>query len=114
MPTEPTNREILDTLQKHIVHTEERFDDLAEQVQALATHMDDRFAKSDSRLDRIEATMVTKDYLDDKLADLRGDFVLLARKQNREFESLIEEFVAEGRLSQAVAKRLLALEPFPQ
>jgi polyhydroxyalkanoate synthesis regulator phasin len=40
--------------------------------------------------------------------------VLLARKQNRKFESLVEEFVSEGRLSQAAAKRLLALEPFPQ
>lgn len=29
-----------------------------------------------TRLTKIEATMVTKDYLDDKLADLRGEFRL--------------------------------------
>jgi archaellum component FlaC len=31
------------------------------------------------RVTRIEATMVTKSYLDDKLADLRGEFVLKRR-----------------------------------
>ncbi len=113
--------ELLDAIQ-------ETREDLGEQIQGLATHMDERFMEVDGqfvqvdrrfdqiegRIANVERGMVTKDYLDDKLADLRGDLVLLARKQNRKFESLIQEFVAEGRLTPAAAHRLLALEPFPQ
>ena len=32
-----------------------------------------------TRLTKVEATMVTKDYLDEKLADLRGEFHLKQR-----------------------------------
>jgi len=38
--------------------------------------MHEKFEDLDGRLTKVEATMVTKDYLDDKLADLRGEFFL--------------------------------------
>jgi hypothetical protein len=120
--------EIRDVKTELLGAIQETREDLGEQIQGLATHMDERFIEVDERFVRVdgrfdqiegrianvERGMVTKDYLDDKLADLRGDLVLLARKQNRKFESLIQEFVAEGRLTPAAAHRLLALEPFPQ
>ncbi len=33
--------------------------------------------KIDNRLTRVESQMVTKEYLDDKLSDLRGDLTIL-------------------------------------
>ena len=58
---EPTNYEILQAINSY------------------ATHNDQRWQKNEERLTRMEALMVTKDYLDEKLADLRGDLVILMR-----------------------------------
>ena len=44
--------------------------------------IDKRFESIDKRFDRIEAVMVTKSYLDDKLADLEGATVVRQRKQD--------------------------------
>ena len=62
----------------------------------------------------MRAVMVTKDYLDNKLADLRGDLVALARKGNTKFGALIEELVDNKQMDQKVAAKLLAMEPFPR
>lgn len=59
---EPTNREILEVLNDFSTNTDSRLD-----------KMDSHLDKIDSRLGKAEAIMVTKDYLDEKLSDLRGD-----------------------------------------
>ena len=41
-----------------------------------------RFDKMDKEVVKIRATMVTKSYLDDKMADLRGDTVAIQRKED--------------------------------
>ncbi|MDQ7814331.1 MAG: hypothetical protein RDU25_00795 [Patescibacteria group bacterium] len=61
----------------------------------------------------MKSSMVTKSYLDDKLADLRGDLVALARKSNTKFAVLVEELVLKGTIKREVADKILALEPFP-
>lgn len=68
----------------------------------------------DGELRQVRASMVTKDYLDNKLADLRGDLVAIARKGNTKFSSLIDELVDSKQMDQKVAARLLAMEPFPR
>ena len=65
---------------------------LAENVQDLTdtvTRMDTRVSSMESRVDgmdrrliRVEATMVTKSYLDDKLIDLKGDLVKFVREED--------------------------------
>jgi len=97
---------------------------LADNVQSISDRLDGLSTKVDgltgrvdnitSRVSRIEATMVTKSYLDDKLADLRGDLIVLARKQNTKLNILIESLVSEGVLPRKVADKILALEPFPE
>jgi hypothetical protein len=62
----------------------------------------------------IRATMVTKDYLDDKLADLRGDLVVLLRKEDTKFKTLLEILLGKKIISQPEAERILKMEPFPQ
>lgn len=51
-----------------------------------------RFDEMDVRFRRIEAVMVTKDYLDDKLADLRGDMNLHFREHEARFGRLEGRF----------------------
>lgn len=89
---------------------------LAEQVQGIAD--DVGTLKSDvgtlkSDMAKVKATMVTKSYLDEKLSDLRGDLVALARKSNTKLSVVIEELVMSGTLKREIADRILALEPFP-
>lgn len=62
----------------------------------------------------IKATMVTKDYLDEKLADLRGDLVVLMRKEDRKLKTLIEILKERKVISRKDEEKILAMEPFPQ
>ncbi|MBI4653178.1 hypothetical protein HY750_02915 [Candidatus Kuenenbacteria bacterium] len=62
---------------------------------------------------RISQT-VTIDYLDEKLSDLRGDLVVLTRKEDKKVVRLVEMLQAKNILSKKEAKELLILEPFAQ
>lgn len=127
-------------LQLNVVTDEIRL--LAETMSDFATNVDGRFNQVDQRFDRLEsrmtgmetkitgveirmtgmetkmtgigAMMVTKEYLDDKLADLRADLVVLARKGDRKLSELVDELVHQGSLSKDAAHKIMALEPFPQ
>lgn len=54
------------------------------------------------------------DEMDDKLADLKGDLVILMRKGDRKVVSLIALLRDKKVISEDEAKGLLTLEPFPQ
>lgn len=81
MPKEPTNKEILEAINAFSGETDKRFDGI-----------DGRLDGIDGRLTKVEATMVTKDYLDDKLSDLRGDLVVLMRKEDMKVKKLVDIF----------------------
>lgn len=57
--------------------------------------------------------MVTKDYLDRKIGDLRGELVALSRKVKTKLSVVVEQLVISGTLKRQVADKILALEPFP-
>ena len=71
-----------------------------------------RFSGLEGKVDKIEATMVTKDYLDEKLADLRGDLVVLTRKEDTKVGKLIEVLKRRKVISEEETKEILAMEPF--
>jgi archaellum component FlaC len=100
---------------------DEKFEDVLDVMSDFSTRVDERFEGVDQRLGhldsevtKISAVMVTKDYLDEKLADLRGDLVALARKSNRKLSTLVDELVKKGSLSAQAAKKILAMEPLLQ
>ena len=103
MAKEITNEEILNAVNDFASHVEGQF----EQV-------DKRFDGVESRLDKIEATMVTKDYLDDKLADLRGDLVVLVRKEDTKVKTLVDTLQEHGVITNAEVRKILSMDPFPQ
>lgn len=88
--------------------------EVLEAVNTLSTNMDGRLSRLESDMKQVKATMVTKDYLDDKLADLRGDLVVLMRKEDKKVQSLIEVLCSKKVISTEEAKRILSMEPFPQ
>ncbi|MBP9869657.1 hypothetical protein KBC59_03825 [Patescibacteria group bacterium] len=85
-------------------------DRLSGQIQGLSGRTDG----IEGKLARIESQMVTKDYLDRKLFELRGDLILLSRQSNTKLSTLVERLVEEGSLKRSVADRILAMEPFAQ
>ncbi|HRY63492.1 MAG TPA: hypothetical protein P5267_02755 [Patescibacteria group bacterium] len=76
--------------------TRGEFNDLADEVRKMKTEM------------------VTKDYLDDKMADLRGDLVVLTRKEDTKIKELIKILESKKVLSKSEVKKILSMEPFPQ
>ncbi len=87
MDKEPTNHEILEAINEFSNKTDERFS-------------------------KIEVTMVTKDYLDDKLSDLRGDLVVLMRKEDNKMVRLIDILKKRKVITETDEKEILSLEPF--
>lgn len=52
--------------------------------------MNKKVDKLDQRVGKIEVEMVTKSYLDDKLADLEGNLISKLRKEDEKLNRLIE------------------------
>ncbi len=69
-------------------------------------------SKLKTDMETVQSGMVTKDYLDEKVTDLRGDLVVLVRKEDRKLAALVDALVERKVLDHAAATRILALEPF--
>ena len=114
---EPTIHDVLDAVNGFATSVEGRFnviDQRFEQIDQRFEQIDQRFEQIDQRFGRIESTMVTKDYLDEKIADLRGDLVVLIRKEDKKFSALIDVLKYRQVISNDEATKILSMEPFPQ
>lgn len=70
-------RERLDRLEARVTRLEES-----------VARLEARVTRLEGRMDHMEAQMVTKDYLDDKLADLRSDLMTVDRKQEAKLNAM--------------------------
>lgn len=93
--------------------------DILEAINQFATHVEERFNGVEKRLDRVESdmvyvksVMVTKDYLDDKLADLTSDLGMLIRKEDKKVNNFIRVVRQKKVISSQEAGSLLATGPF--
>lgn len=71
-----------DDIDRKFKIVDDRFESVDERFDAIEQQLDlhgQRFEAIETRLDHIESEMVTKDYLDEKLTDLRGEFKLKFR-----------------------------------
>lgn len=82
--------ETLEAIQFLATHMDERFSEMDRKMDERFAQVDQRFDKLEGRVGHIESVMVTKEYLDDKLADLRGGSVVSARKENRKLDALVD------------------------
>jgi len=62
----------------------------------------------------IKATMVTKSYLDDKLADLRGDLTVKLRKEDAKVNRLIDLLQTRKVLNEQDVRQLDEFQIFPK
>ncbi len=100
---------------------DQKFQDVLEAINTFATHVEERldghdrqFVTMQLQMNKIQNTMVTKDFLENKLADFKGELVVLSRKGNTKLSVLIDELVDQHVLDAKTAVKILALEPFPQ
>ncbi len=96
-------------------------DDVLNAVNATSTETDKRLQNIESEITgikgeikSIKTTMVTKDYLDDKLADLKGDLTVLMRKEDTKLKMLVDILAEKKVLNDEDKKRIFTMEPFPQ
>ena len=97
--------------------THEEFNGLVGEVSGLAGEvggLTGRLGKVESDIMVIKAEMVTKDYLDDKLADLRGDLVVLTRKEDGKVKELVKILESKKVLNKSEVKRIFSMPPFPE
>ena len=106
---EPANQEILDAINVFSSRTDERFERIESDMGSLKS--DVGTLKSD--VGSIKATMVTKEYLDDKLTNLKGDLIVLMRKEDRKLATLIQVLHERKLITDEDKHKILSLEPFP-
>lgn len=94
--------------------SQESVDALSLKVESIETRLDRRIDSLETKVDSLASKMVTKEYLDDKMADLRGDLVVLTRKEDMKVRALIEVMEKKKLLSKEEVKKILSMEPFPQ
>lgn len=95
-------------------------DEILEAIGAFAEQVDHRFDGVEKRLERLEtdsvsmkSQMVTKSYLDDRLADLKGDLVSLLRKEDQKVNRLVGVLAKKGALTLFETRDVLSFKPFP-
>jgi len=89
-------------------------EDVLEAIGVFSNKVEKRFDKVEGRLTKMEANMVTRDLLDEKLNDLKADLTVLMRKEDRKLETLIEILRNKQVLSEEESKIVLSMEPFPR
>lgn len=97
-------------------NSEKRLDEIFEVVTFIKDNAvtKQEFSSLEKRVIKIEATMITKEYLDEKLADLRGDLVVLMRKEDTKLKTLVDILTKKQVITDNDAKQILTMEPFPQ
>lgn len=66
-----------------------------------------------TKVARIESSMVTKSYLDEKLANIKGDNVSLIRKEDDKVNAIIEELDTQHTLPKASITTIKSHHVFP-
>jgi len=112
-----TTNEILEAVNNFATHVDKKFaniDNQFSEIKAEITTIKSEITTIKSDIVNIRSTMVTKDYLDDKLADLRGDLALIMRKEDTKVAMLVKILRARDVITEDDKQQIFAMEPFPQ
>lgn len=108
-------QQILEAVNLFSDHVENRFS----LVDKRFNEVDKRFDEVDKRFDVIEQdvssiknVMVTKDYLDEKMADLHGDLIATMHKGNNKLIALVDKLEKKKVISIKDSKTIMMMEPF--
>lgn len=88
--------------------------ELLEAINTFATHVDANFAELKADINGIKSSMVTKSYLDEKLASSYGDAVVMVRKEDAKVDNLTGILAKKKFLSKIEVKEVMHVGPFPK
>lgn len=122
-------------MEKNTTNGEPTISDVLEAINEFSTNVDKRFDTLETRVTRIEETMVTKDDLRhevdrldskigklrsdliDHIADqnlkLRGDIIQVVRGEDRKVVSLVQLLVQKSLITKKEAEGIVSMQPFP-
>ena len=115
-----TNGEVLKAVNTLTDKTDRRFGDIFEAVTfikdnaAMRDEFNNEISGIKTEISGIKSTMVTKDYLDEKMSDLRGDLVVMMRKEDTKLKTLVGVLKEKAVLDNSDVKRIYSMEPFAQ
>jgi hypothetical protein len=101
---------VLEAVNTFASHTDNRFERIENDIGGLKTEV----GSLKTEVCAIKASMVTKAYLDDKLADLKGDMVAMVRKEDVKVDNLTGLLSKKSVLSKIEAKEIQLMGPFPK
>ncbi|MBI4778842.1 hypothetical protein HY797_00090 [Candidatus Falkowbacteria bacterium] len=96
--------------QKEIKEMRADSQEILEAINAFSGETDKRFAKLENKVN----SLPDKNYLDEKLSDLRGDLVVLTRKEDTKVKKLVKIMKKRKLLNDNEVKEIMSMEPFPQ
>lgn len=91
--------------------TKKEFEFLA---RAVASGFDEVHEKMATKEDLGQLKLDLLDAMDDKLADLKGDLVILMRKEDKKLINLINLLRKKTIITNKEAQEILIMEPFPK
>ena len=112
-----TNQDILTsindfstTIDQKFNKVDQSFNKIDQRLEKIEKHL----SKHDKRFVKIESLMVTKDYLDEKMAKLRGDLTLSLRKEDNKLKTLTGLLFKRKTITKTDVNTIALLEPFPE
>ena len=112
MGQDVSNNEILEFLQEHMVTHEELQQGLLEVKADLHSEIQEVKTELRSEIQKTKLDFIDK--MDEKFSDLKGDLVVLMRKEDRKLAALVDVLRKKELLTENEASLVLALEPFPR
>jgi hypothetical protein len=109
MKLKPTISDVLEAISTFAENVDERFNKIDERFDRI----EGRVSVDEGKLARIESQMVTKSYLDDKLADLKGDLIGTLRKKDERVTKLVKTLSDKKVISKSETFEIMQLKPFP-
>jgi hypothetical protein len=107
---ETTMNELMDFLQENMATKE----DLRIMELSLRNDMATKKDLADLRVEMGRMEHRILDTMDDKLSDLKGDLVVLMRKEDTKLVELIDVLRNKNVINNEEANRILGMQPFPQ
>lgn len=112
-------KQVKTELKTDIKALKDEADELARSVKVGFDDVDKRFTNIEteitgmkSDINQMKSVMVTKDYLDEKLFNLRGDLTALTRKEDRKLTSVVTLLEKKKVFTPKEASAILHMEPF--
>lgn len=105
---DPTNQEILEAIIGYASENDQHLREIRDEIHGIQSEI----GGIQSEMVSIKSQMVTRDYLDDKLMDLRGDLIVLMRQGDAKLMRLVNHLANKKVIAKEFEDKMKSLEPF--